>query len=182
MTNKIIGLLSVKNKAGQVIFSQPVLDDRPTIWKEFIEAYGEHTMDKLPWPVVFIPEEAARWVRTKPLSCLYTTTKRLLRNMWGLELDRDDETFFDEHPLATVAGVGLPNTLRVVQELIDPYNFRVSRVHLMPGTPIPGDLAQWVDVLGMNPIAIGDHATSNEMFAQLTGQDPAVVDKTYKME
>lgn len=181
-SDKVLGLICVNDATGKTIFSQTITSDRPSVWADFKDAYGAKTVEKFPWPIVFIPEENAAWTRAKPLSCLFQATKGLLRNMWGTDLDHDDQDFFDHHPLAGVDGVSLPNTLRVVQEIIDPYGFRISRVHLMPGTPIHGDLAQWADVLGLNPIALGDHATSNEMFANLTGQDPAVVDKTYNME
>src|SRR6267154_454211 len=117
---KVLGLIAVINKAGESIFSQPVLDDRQGIWKDYVGAYGVKQVEGLPWPVISIPEENAVWTRVKPLSCLYNANKGIISNLFGTTLDADDQAFFDVHPLANAAGVGLPNTLRVVQELIEP--------------------------------------------------------------
>lgn len=177
---KVNGLICVEDN-GKVVFTHTMVD-MPMAWGDWSKAYGEKKLDGFEFPVIFVPKAHVKWRKAMPLSCLFQATKGLLSNVFGTTLDYDDARFFDEHPLATPSGVSLANTARLVQEIIEPYNLRVSRIQLAPGTGLPGDLANWVDILGMNPIALGDHATTNEMFAQLTGQDLAKVNMTYKME
>src|SRR2546428_8571012 len=156
------------------------------MWDDYVDAYGIKDQMDLgkgkTLPVVVIPLAHAVLKKAMPLSCLFTATKTLAQNMWGTTLDEDDRGFFEDHPLASESGVGISDTLRVVQEIVDPYNLRISRVHLMPGTPINGDLLQWVNVLGVNPLALGDMQTSNAMFAQMMGKSVEEMNKQYRMQ
>ena len=52
----------------------------------------------------------------------------------------------------------------------------------MPGVPINGDLLQWVDVLGMNPIGLGDMQTDNATFAQMVNLPVEEVNKLYHFQ
>ena len=156
------------------------------MWGDYVDAYGikaemdlgeGKTLD-----MVWIPAGNAKFKKALPLSCLFNATKSLTQNMYGMCLDDDDRKFFEEHPLASESGVALPDTLRVVQEIIEPYDIRIARVHLMPGTPINGDLLQWTEVLGMNPIGFGDMQTSNDIFAQMVNLPLEEVNKLYRMQ
>lgn len=104
----------------------------------------------------------------RPLMCTYDAVKKYLKCLYGVELVSADEDFFIEHPLVEDTGVPMAHTLRVIQELIEPYGFRVSRVQMTPGVSARGDLRQWANVLGVNPLASTDHMTTNaEWYAQM---------------
>lgn len=111
--------------------------------------------------VVTVVDKPAEKHKKKPLMCLYTAVEEYVEKMLGIRFTYEDREFFEQHLLATSDGVPLPDTLRVAQELIDPYGLRISRVRLAPGMPPRGDLAQWRSILGINPIALGDRQTSN---------------------
>lgn len=151
-------------------------------WDKYVDAFGVKQVEGIDHPVVYIPEANAVWARRRPLSCLFQATKQLVANINGVQLDKDDEDFFDVHPLATESGVGLHHTVRVMQELIEPYNLKVSHIRIMPGIAPKGDLLQWVDVLGMNPLALGDNVTTNEEFAKITGMSLEEATARYHME
>lgn len=107
-----------------------------------------------------------------PLMCLFNSTKDYCANILGVGLSTEDRTFFEKHPLPEKDGVPMPHTLRMVQELIEPYGLRVSRVHITPGVSITGDLLQWRSVLGVNPKAYTDRQTSNEEYKHDNPDDP----------
>lgn len=107
-----------------------------------------------------------------PLMCLYNSTEDYCKNLLGITLSSEDRQWFINHPIPEKEGVPMPNTLRMVQELIDPYGLRVSRVHLTPGISITGDLLQWRSVLGVNPIGFRDRTTSNGEYQAQNPDDP----------
>lgn len=179
--NKVLGVIIVHD-GEKPTWMQLVEGTYTWSWDKFVDAYGVKQVEGIEHPVVYIPEANAVWSRKRPLSCLYQATKGLVANINGVQLDNDDADFFDSHPLAGVDGVGLYNTARVMQEIIDPYNLRISHIRIVPGTAIKGDLLQWIDVLGMNPLAIGDSATTNEEFSKITGMSLEEATARYRME
>lgn len=109
--------------------------------------------------------------RKRPLMCTYDATKLYLESMLGIKLSADDAEFFEAHPLVQEDGVPFPDTLRVVQELVQPYGVGISRVRLAPNYGVQGDIKQWRKVLGVNPMALADRTTTNEEFAaQMNGK------------
>lgn len=156
------------------------------LWEDYEEAFGgvkeQVKIGDKTFPCIWIPAANAMFKKAMPLPCLFNATKGLAQNLWGTSLDDDDRKFFEDHPLASESGVSLPDTLRVVQEIIEPYNLRVSRVHFMPGTPINGDLLQWLDVLGMNPVGLADMQTDNETFAKLVNLPLEQINAMYRMQ
>ncbi len=113
----------------------------------------------------------AKKYKPKPLMCTYDATKAYCEAILGIKFSVEDSEFFESHPLVQSDGVPFPDTLRVVQELIDPYHLRISRVQMMPNYSVKGDIRQWRKVLGVNPLALGDKITTNVEFATQTGTD-----------
>lgn len=115
--------------------------------------------------------------KKKPMGCLFDSVKSYCSSILGVNLDGDDRTFFDDHPLTQDDGVPMPDTLRVAQELIGPYGLIISRVQAKPNYGVKGDLMQWRKVLGCNPLGYADRITSNNEFIEKMGlqgkEDPS---------
>lgn len=118
-----------------------------------------------------ITDEIKRFGGKQPLMCTYTAIKDYVEKLHGIRFSYEDEKFFKEHPLVETDGCPMGATLRVAQELIEPYGLRVSRVQLTPGVNPVGDLAQWRRVLGCNPKAMSDRDTSNAVWREETKDD-----------
>lgn len=103
--------------------------------------------------------------KKRPLMCTYDAVKNYCESLLGVKFAYEDSEFFESHPLVQEDGVPFPDTLRVVQELITPYNLRISRVRVAPNYGVPGDIKQWRKVLGINPMALADRVTTNAEFA-----------------
>ena len=104
--------------------------------------------------------------KKKPMACLYTAVEQYCKSILGVSFESEDRTFFDNHPLTQEDGVPFPDTLRVAQELIEPYGLRISRVQVKPNYGVRGDLIKWQRVLGCNPLGMGDRMTSNQQFIE----------------
>ena len=126
------------------------------------------------------PTTTRSWV--SKATCQYEAISRYMRNMFGMELDSDDRDWYVGNPLVEAMGAPMPLTLRIAQELIEPYGLRISRVRCTPGLRVSGNLVQWMDVLGVNPLALGDFETTNAQFAAQTGQPVEAIDALYRME
>lgn len=114
--------------------------------------------------------------KQKPLMCVYTATDDYLEKVLGVRLSQEDREFFENHPLTNPEGTPFQDTLRVVQELIDPYGLRISRVQVRPGTFLRGDITQWRGILGCNPLGYADRTTSNDDFLKKLGDNAAMED------
>lgn len=135
--------------------------------------------------VVRIPVWAIAWRRAlkdRPQSCVYTATDAFCKKFLGRELDYHDKDFFELHPLTVKDGVGAAETPRVVQDLIEPYRLRVSRIYWTEGVAPPGDLVHWMDSLGVNPLAMMDYRTTNAEFAKQVGMPPSEADRQFRFE
>lgn len=139
------------------------------------EVLGDHKVGLR--QVVIVPESHAGLItevtRTKasPMMCLFTAVEDYCSHILGVKFTEDDRTFFKNHPATQSDGVPFPDTLRVAQELIQPYGLRISRVQLAPNYGVKGDILQWRKVLGINPLAMGDRLTSNAMWREKSPKD-----------
>lgn len=115
-------------------------------------------------------------------SCQFQAIKSYVRNMFGVEFSNEDSEFFQKHPLVEEEGTPMMNTLRVAQELVDPYELRVKRCIVTPDTAISGDLEQWQAILGCNPDAMWDRSTSNLMYAEKSGIPIEKVNELFRFE
>lgn len=147
--------------------------------KESIDEKGE-TINLVRVPESHVTYKEDKFLRASP--CLFTASKEYCENRFGIKLDKDDDDFYQEHPYVDKDGTPQPYTLRVVQELIDPHGLRISRVVMAPGATVLGDLLQWQDVLGCNPLATLDRVTTNAEFAKLTEQAPETVKQENRFE
>lgn len=119
-----------------------------------------------------VNEKKAKWrtsTETPPSPCVYFATEEYLKNLFGINLHQTDKDWFNTHGALLPGGVPTNNTLRVVQELIDPYGLRIIRVKILPKLHIRGDLLQWFGVLGINPLGAANRQTSNASFSEQTG-------------
>lgn len=175
-----LGFVVVVGKSNNNVYKEPVYSERDNVWDAFISC----------WPVVkdkgityvYIPESAAKFRKTTPMACLYNAIDAYMVGLLGRKLDRADHDFFDAHPLTAREGVSQPNTLRVVHEITEPYGVCIARVRAWPGTMLGGDLKQWVNVLGMNPLAMLDRQTSNKGFCAKTGLPLDEADRKFRFE
>jgi hypothetical protein len=111
--------------------------------------------------------------KKNPLKCNYHAVRNYLGSLFGVVLSTDDEEFFENHPCVQQDGVPMQDTLRVIQELVDPYGFRISRVQMAPGVSVAGDLIQWRRILGVNPAALADKGTTNADWRRQVPEDVA---------
>jgi hypothetical protein len=100
----------------------------------------------------------------------------------GMGLDRFDGDYFNRHGLVRSEGVPEQDTFRVVQELIEPYGLKISRIRVSKGSHVRGDMLQWQNVLRVNPLGLSDQRLSNAEFAKVTGQPLRTVDKSFRFE
>lgn len=141
--------------------------------------------DKTEIDTIVVPAEQALFstrLRVAPLACAFHATKGVLKNLFGVELSSEDEDWFLNHGLLEPGGLPMPHTLRVIQGLISPYNFRIARVRITPGFTLKGNLLEWRPLLGMNPMALADRGTTNAEYAEATGEPLEQVNNLYRME
>lgn len=183
MTTKqaYIGAIRVvgKDGSGSLHLVEGVYDYS---WNNFVDAYGIKEALSDGMPVVHLPAEFARYKKVRPLMCVFDSSRAFIRCILGGDLAKEDEEFFETHPLVGEEGVSMPNTARVVEELVAPWGVHVDRIRVAPGTLVQGDLEQWMDVLGVNPIGFADLQTDNEAFAKMTGLDLAQVNQQFRFE
>lgn len=138
--------------------------------------------------VVQIPQDCCAYKpknganHSQPLPCLYNALDDYMQHFFGRKMDSDDRDFFDYHPLTTKDGTPEAATLRVAQELIEPYGLVISRVYLAPGTSMGSDMKQWPLALRANPAAMMNRKTSNAEFAKQMGLDLETANKAYRFE
>lgn len=178
--NQPLGVVLVIGEDKESMHKEFVFDDRKHIWGTLLECWP--TIEDKGVTFVLMPLKAAKFQKSKPMTCLYSAIDSYMSSLLGRKLDVSDADFFDEHPLTGSLGVSQPNTLRVAHELTGPYGVCVSRVRLWPGTTIAGDLKQWIGVLGMNPLAMLDRQTSNKMFCDKTGLSIADAERQFRFE
>lgn len=174
------GRVVVVNKDGQRVHGEWVEADRPVSWAALLDNWphdieGEDI-------VVRLPLEAAVFKKPKPLTCLISAIDSYMNSILGRKLDNSDRDWFDDHALTGKGGVSQPNTLRVAQELIEPYGLRISRVRVAPGVMLTGDLLQWPKVLGINPLAMANQQTSNADFCQQMGLPLEDAERMFRFE
>lgn len=104
-----------------------------------------------------------------PLMCVFDSVTSYCESLLGVKLHNEDREFFRNHSLVDSDGVPFAHTLRVVQELVDPYGLRISKATVAPGLSLKGDILQWRRVLGCNPLGMTDRQTSNEEFIKQGG-------------
>lgn len=160
-------------------------------WRRLQMALGHMEVDDPDRPgeklwVLRLTQEQAKW-RTrslKPLMCAFRATDEYLQNRFGLRLHRDDEQWYQEHPLIEPDGLPMHATARVIQELVAPYDLRVTRIQVSAGLILPGDdwkswARKW---LGCNPLGYVDRITSNPEFAERMSMPLAEVNQQYGFE
>lgn len=117
-----------------------------------------------------------------PGQCLYHATKTFLGNILGLQLDHTDNDYFLMFPYLEPGGTPMPYTAQAVQELIEPYGLRVSRIRINAGMVPAGDLREWMQYLGCNPLGAEDYRTTNAQYAEAVGMDPRIADQFFGFE
>lgn len=118
----------------------------------------------------------------KPLMCGFDAANDYLQAIFGLRLHTVDRNWYEDHPMTVPDGLPMGATLRVLQELGEPYGMRIARVRVAPGTSIPEGVAIWQKYLGVNPLALGDRTTSNDEFAEMAGIEAAAAHRDFRFE
>lgn len=176
----LLGYLSVHTQDEKIVHTEPVYVEKRGLWEAYLDNWPSAT-DKGDL-FCFIPVEKAVFRKAIPLPCLFSSVEGYVQSMLGVKLDWSDKKFFEDHPLTGRSGVSQQNTLRVAQEIIDPYNLRISRLQVRPGTMVTGDLKQWMNVLGVNPFALADRMTPNAKFAETTGLPLDDADRMFRFQ
>lgn len=152
----------------------------------FGEHTSEHTLKKLAeiYPpqqtvleehkalmlVYTVPSEAAAgaWRKTtkSALLCAFNSTNSFMQNNLGCRLDNDDETWYKNHPWTTSSGLPAQHTISVLNELVRPYGLGVSQVYVRKGFITYDEHKEWYEVLGVNPMAVGDKLHSNAEYIE----------------
>lgn len=171
-----------------------------TVWNRLEELLGTTDLKPEDWPeldlkeplecVIPIPLDCYRektvaknGKKFTPLSCVYDSTKEYMGNLLGMSMHHTDKWFFNTHPDTEPGGVSLPFTPKVIQQLIEPYGLRIIRIRVKAGELLlRGDIAEWMQYLGVNPIGAQDFRTSNEEFAKTYGIPAAGLDESFAFE
>lgn len=147
-----------------------------------------YELDKDQHLILFVPRDGYRdrvdggKHQRKPLMCGFNATEDYLQAIHGVKLHHADKTWYEDHPLTVPDGLPMGATLRVIQELVEPYGMRISRVRVIPGTSIPQAVAVWQKTLGVNPLALADRSTTNREFAEMAGMDLREADEAFRFE
>ena len=182
MSSKPLAIIEIMGKKKAVDF-RVTLADRSQDYsvKKWLAIWKHAVVPDSDPPIIRIPRSHAVFTKATPSGCLFSAADDYMQAWFGRRLDtRSDKDFFNNHPLTTATGTPQEHTLRVLQELIEPYGLRISRVNMAPGHAPTGDLARWMSVLGANPLAMQDYQTTNEDFASKVGMEPAEADRQFR--
>lgn len=183
----VIGYVGVLNGDGSTSHIREVEEYEKDAYQLALQFYEAPNHKKR--PLALIPKVRAS-LRTmyggktkfSKGSCEFQAITEYVRNIFGIALSSEDSEWFQEHPLVEAAGTPMSDTLRVAQELITPYHLRISRVRALPGVSLPGQLAQWPQVLGINPFGMMDSSTGNRAFAAYAQISLAEADALFRFE
>lgn len=134
---------------------------------------------------IVVPIDRCEFTYAEPTfnACVYQGTQDYISARWGRKLDDSDRRWLAKHPLATDGGIPQEYTATAIQQLIQPYGMRISRIRIRAGSLVLGDHnMQWAQALGCNPMALADRRTSNADAAAAMGLDPAVADQLWRLE
>jgi len=136
---------------------------KPTTFspKDSSLSYELYTIDKAGWT-----KEKKTANRGSVLDCAYRATKKYIECMHGGSLANTDESWYKECPLVEHTGLPLSTACTVINKLVGPYNLRISGVRVRKGMSTHKDAPAWMQVLGINPMAIQDHSISNDDFIE----------------
>ena len=162
-----LGTILGTDKNGKVKRRIVVTGYMKLSWDKLVNLYpkGEGKKGE-PDPVIMMPlkhimvKKTKKWRKT-PLLCGLQATRDYLEAILGVKLSKEDKSFYEDHPLLEEDGLPTASTLRVVQEMVDPYGLRISRVRVQQGLHLTGDLKLWRKILGVNPMALTDKDSTN---------------------
>lgn len=166
---KIHGQLHAVDEAGNVIATKDIEHYYSKEWDFLRKYYGEpdeHGIIRIPQANI------ARYDRSDPpfMGCSYEATKDYLANQLGVSLHHTDRDWLSLHPFAEEDGVSAVNLPSALHELVGPYGIGVSRIRYRRGLYLGGEeQSNWMATLGTNPLALANHAVSNEEAAQMLG-------------
>lgn len=116
-------------------------------------------------PAFLLEEHDARYDLSKHrtvASCAYNATENYLSNNFGVKFHFTDRDWYSKNSLVTEDGLPLNNTFQVLEQLVEPYGFRISNIQLNRGTMLGKDNMKFLKALGCNPFCMTDNSTSNE--------------------
>lgn len=116
-------------------------------------------------PAYFLEKEDVRYELSKfrnVASCAYNATSEFLNNNFGVKFHATDKDWYSKNILVTEDGLPLNNTFQVLEQLVEPYGFRISNIQLNRGTMLGKDNMKFEKALGSNPFCKTDNYTSNE--------------------
>jgi hypothetical protein len=186
-SSHLCGVAGVLRADGQLTNLRDVETFERDLFATLGTCYGLAQM-KDGTPLVLIPEAQARFTgaadssRFSKGSCEFQAIKAYVQNLFGITLSSEDADWFQRHPLVEAEGTPMAHTLTVAQQLVLPYDLRISRVRVMQNVSLPGELAEWPHVLGVNPFGMANGFTSNVDFAQETGLPLAEVMRLFRFE
>lgn len=128
---------------------------------------------------IFLPKELIKWKSLSSsrtvLTCAFMATKAYLKNIFGCELQESDRVWYVGHPKMESSGLPKAYYCTILNDLVRPWGFGVSKVWVKKGLPETWELKGWKEALGCNPIGSFDNSTSNmEFVEQNCGDDENV--------
>ena len=123
---------------------------------------------------VYIPDqdsESWTWAKvTRTASpCVHDAVKKYLEGMGLGTLTLGDKDWFSYHPNVNTDGVTRAHVLGVVQGLVYPWGLGISRVQFPKGSALVDEQFDFMVALGVNPMGLVDHTTSNTEYEELAG-------------
>lgn len=124
------------------------------------EAY--YVLDTAKTYTIFEKDIQTKKVKRSVATCAYSATERYLQTNFGVSLHSTDREWYCDNSLVTIHGLPQENTLTVIQQLIEPYNFGISRVQVPRNSRRFPKFTPFIEGLGANPFFMADGNTTNE--------------------
>lgn len=178
---------SVPYRAPKVEVISP--DGTSTRYTVPADCDGWFDIAKQVWPttddVMRVPLEHCQFSYGEPTfnACVYTASNDYMQSRWGRKLDDSDRRWLAAHPHSTDGGVPQEYTATCIDQLVQPYGMRVSRIRLRKGSLVLGDsIMGWIQALGCNPFAMADRVTTNAEAAARMGISLEQADELWRVE
>lgn len=134
-----------------------------------------------------IPSTAVTEYRTGHLSfnpCTFDATKKYLSKLLGVGLDSEDEDWLRYHQFALAEGISDRKLPTALHQLTEVYGIGVSRIRYRKGLYLLDDEEQirWMGLLGCNPMAVANHATTNAEAAEILQMPLDQIDRDFRVD
>jgi len=122
--------------------------------------------------VIVFKKNEAKYTRLykNVMYCAFDATDNYMKHVLGVSMDHNDRDWYRDHPVVNSSGLPQQNTIGIINELVKPYNIGVSNVYMQKNTSISPEQAEWMKILGTNPMSLlARNVSNNEYIDTITG-------------